>query len=167
MANIRGEFVVTNAAPRPQIKPEQILVRTEAVAINPSDTKMVGEFQTPSALLGTDYAGTVVEVGSNVASEIRITDCVCGAAHGMNALQPSAGAFSEFVASNGPVYLCLLSSMSTEEGASLSAGLCTGGLALWLLGLLWLDQPTLSPRKVLVYGGSTAMGTLTIQLLRL
>lgn len=57
--NEKGDFVVGKAV-TPVCTDDSILVKVGAVAINPSDTKMLGDFQTPGAILGTDYAGTVV-----------------------------------------------------------------------------------------------------------
>ncbi|KAL1884001.1 hypothetical protein Daus18300_000110 [Diaporthe australafricana] len=62
----KDEVVILNKAPCPQLPADQVLVRTEAVGLNPSDTKMRGPFVTPFATLGADYAGTVMAVGSEV-----------------------------------------------------------------------------------------------------
>lgn len=85
----------------------------------------------------------------------------------MNGLKPNAGAFAEYVATNGNVWLRLPKGWTVEAAASLSAGLCTAGLALNSLGLPMADAPVEKPLPVMVYGGSTATGTLVMQLLRL
>lgn len=166
VANDDGEFFVWDKAPCLPITPEQIYVRTDAVAINPSDTKMVGDFQTPFTVIGTDFAGTVLAVGSNV-KDVAIGDRICGASHGMNELRPDRGAFSQYNVTIGRVWLKIPASMSSVAGSSLCAGLCTAGLAIRSLGLPMPDSPVDKPFNVLVYGGSTATGTLVIQLLRL
>ena len=66
VANDDGKFVVWEQAPCLPITPNHIIIKTDAVAINPSDTKMVGDFQRPFTVLGTDFAGTVLAVGSNI-----------------------------------------------------------------------------------------------------
>lgn len=167
VANENGQWIVWSDAPCPQPSPKEILVKTEAVAVNPSDTKMIGDFQTAGAILGTDYAGTVIAVGSEVTRDVQVGDRICGAAHGMNEFTPEKGAFGKFNVSNGDVWLKIPASMSTEAGASLSAGLSTASLALKYLGLPTPYEPAERPFKVLVYGGSTATGTLAMQLLRL
>jgi len=166
VADKDGTFIVWDDAPCPPITPDQIYVKTEAVAINPSDTKMVGDFQSPYTVLGTDFAGTVVAVGSNV-KHVAVGDRICGASHGMSELRPDRGAFGQYNVTIGNVWLKLPASMSTVAGASLCAGLCTAGLAIRSLGLPMPDAPVDKPFKVLVYGGSTATGTLAIQLLKL
>ncbi len=166
VAGSDGDWVIWDDAPCPLNTPDQICVKTEAVAINPSDTKMVGDFQSPFTILGTDFAGTVVAVGANV-KEVEVGDRVCGASHGMNELRPDRGAFGQYNVTMGDVWLKIPASLSTAAGASLCAGLCTAGLAISSLGLPLPDTPAEKPVKVLVYGGSTATGTLAIQLLRL
>ncbi|TLD09702.1 hypothetical protein PspLS_11377 [Pyricularia sp. CBS 133598] len=69
---------VRNDVPLPRLEKDQFLVRTEAVAINPSDTNMRGPFMTSGAELGTDYSGTVVACGPDVA-DIDVGDRVCKA----------------------------------------------------------------------------------------
>lgn len=162
-----GSFNVVHDQDLPPLDDCSILVKTEAMAINPSDTKMLGAFQTPGAVLGTDFAGTVVAVGPKAKAGIAIGNRVCGASHGMNAHRPQHGAFASYVSTENDVWLRIPEGMSVEEGASLPAGLCTIGLALRALGLPTPDNPAQKPIKVLVYGGSTASGTLALQLLRL
>ena len=80
VANADGAPSVDTEAPCANFLPEssQVFIRTEAVAINPSDTKMKGDFITPGALYGADYAGTVVAVGSKV-QHVQVGDRIGGA----------------------------------------------------------------------------------------
>lgn len=64
--------------PFPTLQNNQFLIRTDAISINPSDTKMRGDFVTPGGVLGTDYAGTVVARGPE-ATDVEVGDRVCGA----------------------------------------------------------------------------------------
>lgn len=166
IAGIDGTPKVSSEAPCPPLGPDQVYVRTEAVAVNPSDTKMMGEFVVPGALFGADYAGTVVAVGADVEG-VDVGDRICGAQHSMYAKTPYHGAFGRFNVTNGSVWLKLPPSWSTEAGASLGASVSTAGLAIRALGLPLPDAPRSVPARVLVYGGSTATGTIAIQLLKL
>lgn len=157
---------VWDGASVPAMGPDQFYVRTEAVAINPSDTKMRGPFVTPGGVLGTDYAGVVVAVGSAV-RDVAIGDRVCGAQHAMKADAPERGSFCEYNLSAGRVWMRVPDSLTTEQAASFGAGISTAGLAIRALGLPLPDAPVETPRIVLVYGGSTATGTIAMQLLRL
>ncbi|RYP45710.1 hypothetical protein DL768_007981 [Monosporascus sp. mg162] len=166
VVNDKDQAVIWDVAPCPVPGPDQFYVRTEAVAINPSDTKMRGNFVTPFGILGTDFAGTVVAVGSKVQG-VAVGDRVAGAQNAMHAHTPELGSFGQYNVPNGKVWLKLPPSWSTEAGATLGAGISTAGLAIKLLGLPLPNAPAEKPIKVLVYGGSTATGTIAIQFLRL
>lgn len=152
--------------PFPTLHNNEFLVRTDHVAVNPSDTKMCGEFVTPGGVLGTDYAGTVIVCGSEV-TEVEVGNVVCGAQHCMNANTPLRGSFGEYNIPTGKIWLRLPDSISAAGGATFGAGISTAGLALKLLGLPLPDAPVEKPAQILVYGGSTATATIAIQLLRL
>jgi len=71
--------------PIPTLRPSYILVRTIAVALNPTDWQTVDEVPkggTLYSLLGCDAAGIVVEVGSEVTKDFKIGDRIAGIAHG-------------------------------------------------------------------------------------
>lgn len=162
----KDEVVIRNEAPCPQLPADQVLVRTEAVGLNPSDTKMRGPFVTPFATLGADYAGTVIAVGSEVTG-ITVGDRVCGAQNEMCALTPAWGAFGEYNVTRGKMWMKVPGSWSNEAAASIPVGISTAGLALRLLGLPLPTKPAPKPLYVLVYGGSTATATIAMQLMRL
>ncbi|EXJ69158.1 uncharacterized protein A1O5_08093 [Cladophialophora psammophila CBS 110553] len=162
-----GERVcIREDTPLASLRSDEILVHTEALSLNPSDTKMRGDFVTPGAMLGCDYAGTVIARGSAVAG-VEIGDRVCGAQYKMNPKRPIRAAFEEYNIPTGPFWLKLPDSITTEGGATYSAAIGTAGLALKLLGLPLPDAPVQKPAYVLVYGGGTATATIAIQLLKL
>src|SRR5207248_2160737 len=123
------------------------------------------------AIAGTDFAGTVVAVGSKVqtATPVAVGDRVCGAVQGMHSLTPSVGAFAGYVGATDVVVMKMPDAMSFEQGASLGSGIGTMGLALFhsLQVPGYPTAPATQAKIVLVYGGSTATGTLAIQLLKL
>lgn len=167
--NDKDEVMIWTEAPCPKLPPDQVYVRTEAVAINPSDTKMRGDFATPFAFLGTDYAGTVVAVGSEV-TDVKVGDRVYGAQNEMCPRTPDQGAFSQYTITRGRIWAKVPESWSIEAAASLPAGISTAGLAMKLLGLPLPYTSETKPSKpvyVLVYGGSTATATITMQFMRL
>ena len=157
---------IRDDTPFPPLQKDEFLVRTEAWAINPSDTKMRGDFVTPGAMLGCDYAGTVVARGPDTTG-VEIGDRVCGVQHEMNAKSPYRAAFGMYNISTGPYWMKLPNSITTEGGATMSAAIGTAGLALKLLGLPLPDAPVQKPMHILVYGGGTATATIAIQLLKL
>ncbi|KAH8899042.1 putative zinc-binding dehydrogenase family oxidoreductase [Thozetella sp. PMI_491] len=162
----------------PALKPGTVLVRTTAVALNPIDYKLPASFPTPGAMVGNDFTGTVVAVaeGLDEDTDLRPGDVVCGGVFGSDPNDTGSGAFASYVRAPaallfrvppaGPAHL------ETEQAATLGTALATCALALWGTQSLDLlpatpEQPAQVPLPVLVYGGSTATGTIAVQLLRL
>lgn len=164
--NDKDEAVVWKEAPCPPLPPDQVLVRTDAIAINPSDTKMRGAFVTPWATLGCDYAGTVVAVGSEV-QDVSVGDRICGVQNEMCKYTTAWGAFGEYNVTRGKMWMKVPDSWSTEAAASISVGIATASLALRALGLPLPNKPVERPASVLIYGGSSATATIALQLIRL
>lgn len=74
--------------PIPRLREDYILVKTIAVALNPTDWQTIDEEFSPGIkkgthlLLGCDFAGIVVEVGKNVKKQWKRGDRIAGMAHG-------------------------------------------------------------------------------------
>ncbi|KAJ5162236.1 chaperonin 10-like protein [Penicillium capsulatum] len=150
--------------PVPALRDDDILVQTVAVALNPTDWKNADTMATGGVLLGCDYAGIVMEVGPAVKKAFRKGDRVCGMAHGANVVRPETGAFAEQIVVKGDVQIHMPSHLSFDEAATLGVGVVTVGLGLYQhLQLPWPTQPLSTPIPILIYGGSTATGTLAIQ----
>ncbi|KAF8852803.1 enoyl reductase [Acephala macrosclerotiorum] len=155
--NENQDVIIWTDSPMPPLGPDQVM----------------GSFATPWAVLGADFCGTVVAMGKNVGASgrVQLGDRVCGAQNSMCANTPEQGAFGEYNVSRGGLWLKVPDSMTTEEAASLPAGICTAALAIRLLGLP-LPNPDGSPavdkpQMVLIYGGSTATACVAMQLLKL
>ena len=158
----------------PQLESDRILIKTKAVALNPADWKLLDFSTTPGAVRGCEFAGVVLQVGDKVHKTFRAGDGVCGMVFGANITRPSDGAFAEYVTAVGDLCLPIPSWMSFQQAASISVGLIAAGLAFRSLRIHVKDSeakighvPNPESSHVLVYGGSTATGTLAIQLLRL
>lgn len=57
---------VIEDAPIPKLRDNYVIVKTKAVAINPTDWKHIDRLAPIGARVGCDYAGEVVEVGPNL-----------------------------------------------------------------------------------------------------
>lgn len=162
----------------PPVEKDMILVRTVAVAINPHDFKMVDNFPSPGTTPGCDFAGIVVAIGPDVNPTrekhqndvLNIGDRVCGGVHGSNPSRPLVGAFSTYVSAFGDCVLKVPSAVKWEQAAAIG-GAIPGTLGLALVKSLGLsigpEKSYEKPVYVLVYGGSTASGTMAVQLLNL
>ncbi|KAF2502491.1 zinc-binding oxidoreductase ToxD [Lophium mytilinum] len=168
----KGNAAVVDA-PKPALRPEYILVKVACVALNPTDWKTIQNtnFDEKSPLtVGCDFAGVVEEVGSLLTRPFKPGDRVWGFAHSCHTSQPEDGAFAEHVVAKGDLALKIPDHMGFEEAASLGLQVYTVGQGLYQsLQLPWPTAPVKSEEKfpVLIYGGSTAMGTLAIQMAKL
>jgi NADPH:quinone reductase-like Zn-dependent oxidoreductase len=80
----QGKAIFTEV-PLPKLRDDTLLIKTIAVAINPTDWQTVDEApKTPQTrlLLGVDGAGIVVEVGSKVPGNFKKGDRIAGGSHG-------------------------------------------------------------------------------------
>jgi NADPH:quinone reductase-like Zn-dependent oxidoreductase len=192
-----GKAILTSI-PFPKLRDDYILVKTVAVALNPTDWQAVDiafKPETANTLLGCDAAGIVVEVGKNVTKNFKKGDRVACMAHGGpffldrylpgseflltvvdgdegNEAQAEDGTFAEYIVVKGDIAIHIPQSMSFEDASSLSCGVATTGLALYrYLELPFLTLPIEEKKEtgppLLIYGGSTATGTIAIQFAKL
>ncbi|KAI9787345.1 MAG: hypothetical protein M1816_007631 [Peltula sp. TS41687] len=180
-----GPFALVGYAQPTTPGPNEVIIRTKAVGLNPVDWKQLDSgFFIPSfpTILGCDAAGIISAVGSDVRSfqpgDAVFAHCTPG--------DDKTGAFQDFVVLPAHMVGPKPASWSFEDASSLPVVVVTAaanvfdglGVALPQLGLN-KDAPTAAasngkeqqqqqhPSTVLVLGGSSAVGAATIQLLRL
>ncbi|EKG14044.1 Alcohol dehydrogenase superfamily zinc-containing [Macrophomina phaseolina MS6] len=170
-------------APIPKLREGYLRVKTVAVALNPTDWKHIDFLASKGAIVGCDYSGIVEEVGPGVTG-FSAGDRVAGFVHGSNQDNHEDGSFAEHIAAKAALQLKVPSNLSMEEAATLGVGITTVGQGLYQsLGLPWPSSTSTSttttttssssssssssPSSILIYGGSTATGTLAIQFAKL
>lgn len=85
-----------------------------------------------------------------------------------NDVNHESGAFAEHITAKGDLALKIPDRLSFEEAATLGLGVSTIGQGLYQsLGLPLPNKPSEKTLSVLIYGGSTATGTLAIQYVKL
>ncbi|KAJ3087203.1 hypothetical protein HK100_008459 [Physocladia obscura] len=152
----------------PKLRDEYILVKTHAIALNPTDWKHIAFLPSPGARVGCDYSGTVLEVGSKVTKDFKVGDRVWGLVHGSNQSQHEDGCFAEIIVAKGDIQSKIPDNLSFEEAATLGVGVFTVGQGLYQsLQLPLPSAPATTKFPVLIYGGSTATGALAIQFAKL
>ncbi|KAL1845306.1 hypothetical protein VTK73DRAFT_703 [Phialemonium thermophilum] len=166
-----GPVISTVAPPTP--RDGYVIVRTTAVALNPTDWKAAANrfgVDCTGCRVGCDYAGVVVQADKTPAgSRLKVGTRVAGMVHGVNKGQPEDGAFAEYIVAKAGLQILIPDTLSDTAAATLGVGISTVGQALYqTLGLpLPLPAPPASGKTILVYGGSTATGILGIQFARL
>ncbi|KAM0320007.1 hypothetical protein ACHAO8_000600 [Botrytis cinerea] len=152
----------------PILRDDYILVRTKAVALNPTDWKHIEWLTSNGARIGCDYAGIVEEVGSAVTKDFKKGDRVCGFAHGGNEVNHDDGAFANIITVKGDNQIKIPDNLSFEEAATLGVGITTVGQGLYQsLQLPLPTSPASTKFPILIYGGSTATGALAVQYAKL
>ena len=162
--------VIDTARPIPALRADCLLVRTVAVALNPTDWKHLSHALVPSGcILGCDFAGAVEAVGSAVTKAWSRGDRVAGVVHGGNPANVEDGAFAEFVVAKGDLCLSVPDGMVFEDAATLALGVGIVCQGLFQKGLLLRlpDNRIKGGGFALIYGGSTATGVLGVQFAKL
>ena len=164
--------------PAPYTHPgeDEIVVKNHAVAINPLDWikqfvgNLIFSWIKYPFVLGADLAGEIVEVGTGV-TRFRVGDRVLGHAVGTDKDRNTSaeGAFQEYT-----VVLAHMAApipqptMPYENAAVLPLALSTAACGLFQRDHLALQYPSANPKTtgetLLVWGGSTSVGSNAIQL---
>jgi NADPH:quinone reductase-like Zn-dependent oxidoreductase len=85
LVNIRPGHAEVQDIPVPALEPGYIRVKPTAWAINPDDAYhlgLEGDESCVGAVVGTDYAGVVVEVGPGVKRDFKVGDRIAGGVSG-------------------------------------------------------------------------------------
>ncbi|EEQ85047.1 oxidoreductase [Blastomyces dermatitidis ER-3] len=148
----------------------EIVIKNAAVAMNQLDWKMQ---DTPWAMfkypliLGVDVAGEVVEVGSDV-TRFSIGDRVLGHALSFITEDERHGGFQNYTVLFSNMASPIPPSLPFESAAVLPLGVSTASAALFHEDGLALPKPSLNPTKtsttVLIWGGTSSVGSNAIQL---
>ena len=151
----------------------QILLRNRALAINPIDGKLqyfsVYPLEYPE-ILGEDVAGEVAAVGPGV-TQFKVGDRVLGNPGGFVTKRKEDQGFQEYTILDVTTSAPIPDSVSFERAATIPLCLSTASAGLFNPDFLNLQRPTHPAREftgqtVLVWGGSSCVGTNAIQLLK-
>ncbi|KAL4887850.1 chaperonin 10-like protein [Aspergillus ambiguus] len=160
--------IVVQKVETPTVGPHELLIKNELVGLLPIDAKLAKAAILPlqyPAILDTSFGGTVVAVGDKVTG-FNVGDKVA-AAKTAGAVGNKFSAFQQYVVtrdittSNIPkridlnIPVSLIGNLSTVVGLfTLSAGLGRPDLE---------GQGSAKDYKVLVYGGTSSVGSLSVQ----
>jgi NADPH:quinone reductase-like Zn-dependent oxidoreductase len=163
----KGVSELRSDVPLPKVQDNFIIVKTKAVALNPTDWKSIENSPSKGAIAGCDYAGVVEEVGNGV-KDLKVGDRVAGFARGGDPADHTNGAFAEHIKAKAGIHAKISENISWEDASTLGVGITTVGQGLYqTLGLPLLPAKVSEPTPVLIYGASTATGTLAVQFAKL
>ncbi len=173
----RGAKLTVGVAPYTSPADDEVVVRVRAVAVNPVDAipgiayRLILPWLTFPCVIGGDVAGQVVEVGKKV-TRLAPGDRVLGLALGLERSHNRAaeGAFQHYTVLKQHMVSPIPDDLSFERAAVLPMALATAATGLFQNEHLALPLPTLeAPERadtVLVWGGSSSVGSNAIQLSR-
>jgi NADPH:quinone reductase-like Zn-dependent oxidoreductase len=147
--------------PRPTVKPDEILVQVHAAGLNPIDNmiptgsfKPIIKLQLP-AIMGSDLAGIVVEIGSRV-TRFKVGDAVFASTFDLG-----VGALAEYAAVPEHVAALKPDKLDFVQAASIPMVGLTSWQAL-------VERAQLQPgQKVFIPAGAGGIGSFAIQLAKL
>ena len=153
----------------PTPKTNQVTIRVHAVAINPVDmaSQVIGlpHVKYP-CILGCDCAGIVTAIGSAI-TEFAVGDRVCGCID-VDDQAEGQGTFQKYVNLTETLVGKISDGTTFAEAAVLPLGMCAAAVGLFEKDNLKLGLPSavskaVSGKAVLVWGGSSSVGSCAIQ----
>lgn len=171
-----------SSAPYTPPGPNQIVVRSRAIAVNYCDwaKQDLGSMLFPWVklpfVMGEDVAGEVVEVGPGAGASFKVGDRVLGHAVGLDKISSGAseGAFQEYVVLRAGLVARIPDSVAFERACVLPVCLSTAATGLFCDKHLGLKLPSLenyaaaegkkAGKVLVVWGASTAVGMNCVQL---
>ena len=162
-----GPLSVTDR-PTPSPGPNEVLLQVKAIALNPVDQSQRDTGFPPvsyPAVLGSDVAGLIAAVGSNVPNAPRVgSRAVAFASAFYHDDSLDHGAFQEYVLAPWEGVAALPDTLSFEEGAICPLAAMTA-LTGWTVAGISVDTKLASRDRqgVLVWGGASSVGTFAVQ----
>ncbi|KAJ0419817.1 chaperonin 10-like protein [Aspergillus carlsbadensis] len=151
------------SSPIPELQPHQVLVKVYAWALNPCDAFLQDNslpFVSYPVILGQDIAGTVIAVGSTASTKFTAGDRIFGFT--------CNNGFSENAVLDSGFSALIPETLSYAQAAVFPLTVTTASLGLFAKKYLALPFPSLNPtalgKSLLIWGGSSSVGSNAIQL---
>lgn len=170
LVTVEGKKTEVQQVPVPTLDRDEILVRTTAVTLNPTDWKHIAFLSPPGVGVGCDFAGVVEQLGPDVKnSTLKKGDRVCGFVHGGK--DAGRGSFAQYLKTNSELVAKIPDNVDDYSASSMGVGGETAVQALF--HRLAIPVPDFSngaiPVKedspeILIWSGSTTVGQWAIQI---
>jgi len=161
--------------PKPKISTStEVLVEIYAAGVNPADWKMrYGNFALLNfnvgfpIILGRDFAGKIVEIGSGV-KKFKIGDDVFGMTENPSMFGYKYGTYGEYCTIDESAIAKKPNNITFVEAASLPLVFLTAWQSLKILKLVdsnnKIEVTTTASKRILITGGSGGVGSIAVQL---
>ncbi|KAM7195906.1 chaperonin 10-like protein [Naviculisporaceae sp. PSN 640] len=195
-AEAKTADVQTIPIPKLDGNKRQLLIRIEAIALNPVDSLYVrNPIGSTGRLVGSDFAGVVVDISPSTSpttnthdddhTNVKVGDRVAGLVQGSNSKNPRPGAFAEYLLledADTELVWKVPEWMTLEQAAGISlCGLTAAQGAYYRLGIpapftrtgcspsntLFKKTDSDETVTVLIYGATTSLGLYAAQLVNL
>jgi NADPH:quinone reductase-like Zn-dependent oxidoreductase len=165
----QGSPLTLGRRPTPEPGPNEVLIEVKAVALNPCDYYQ-REFGMPPvpiypAVIGSDIAGVVVKLGSNVTTVPGPGSRVLAFASSFYQNgSPDHGAFQKYTLAQSEAVIALPDNLSFEQSAVFPMGVFAA-LTAWTTIGISLDTKYTPEQKeaVLIWGASSSVGSFAVQ----
>ncbi|MCJ1279288.1 hypothetical protein MMC21_007112 [Puttea exsequens] len=174
------------SVPYPRPSSNELLIRVEAVALNPIDSLYTfNPLASTGRTIGSDFAGVVDALGDAVppTSTLKPGDRVAGFLQGACSVNERPGAFADYLICPWDLVWEVGDGMRLQESAAVSlCGLTAAQALFFRMGLKapfqWLERPAMSAEPedlkqkplstmlFFIYGASTSVGLYAAQLVR-
>lgn len=186
----KGARITVREAPYPELKPGYIILMNEAVALNPIDWKLqdfgfliqswptiLGMYRiapvirvfVSSYISGSDVAGEIVELGAGV-EHLKKGQRVIGHTFALLTGKNSEAAFQQYTLVPGNMIAPIPDDMAYATAAVLPLSVSCASAALYEKNSLGLPLPNSGSKadgnSILIWGGSSSVGSSAIQLAR-
>ena len=173
----------------PTPAPNELLVRVEAISLNPIDPLYVTHpLASSGRTIGSDFAGRVEALGADVPpANISRGDRIAGFLQGACSVNERPGAFAEYLVVPWDLVWRIPGTLTTEEAAGVSLVALTAAQSIWYRLALeapfaydkdsverehpdWLQSRVETHPKIinfLVYGASSSVGLYAAQMARI
>ncbi|KAL8960313.1 MAG: hypothetical protein Q9183_005483, partial [Haloplaca sp. 2 TL-2023] len=163
-----GSPLSVSDRPTPTPSPNEILIETKAIAVNPEDfyQRDLGMPPTPSfpAVLGEDVAGVVVSCGSSVPNPPPTGSRVVAFASSFYNGSADHGAFQKMVVARYEGVISLPEKFTFEEGAVAPLAVLTALSAYSTLDIPLETKFSKEDKQgILIWGASSSVGTMAVQ----
>ncbi|WVN88983.1 uncharacterized protein L203_104198 [Cryptococcus depauperatus CBS 7841] len=151
--------------PVPKPQANQVLVKVAYAAQNPTDWKHGNFLSLPGVINGCDFSGTVVSLGTHLASPLKVGDKVAGCVHG--GWSKEEGSYAEYAIVESDLCFIVPESLKPEEAATFGVGWVTAAQTIvQRQGKAFppADTKVSGHPWYIIYGASTSVGLFAVPL---